>query len=786
MELLQLPNLTIDSCGSNSAGYTALHRAAQNGHLDIVKVLLEHGASIDIAAVFSDDLAMLDDDNLDSDDLRSGGLNHATPLHLAVAKGHITVTKYLIAKGADINKLLKDGSTALHLASRQSVLMLECLLQSPGQRFSLDAKTASGKTVLMEAAYRGIPEVLQYVLDNSSSSTITSENDNGENCLHYAALSNHHSAPKVITILKGYNLDPSLKTHGRCSLKPEFNMSGLTPLHLAARFGTFEAFEAILSVTEELSNTCAALQIPFTCKILPSRTFLQDPCGKWCHAVNGACMINCVTDTEESALHLCINFATGLVSLQKFALLLSKPSIELEFLDRLGRSPLLALCYCMTYSHGNVKDLNLGLAAYILIKRGADIAARDNNGNTALHCLATSTLISKAGFNAIFCILNREVQLPPTFGQQLNDLISMWTFEIRDFGLDFGYDKHYPPYKVTSSSSLKNSCRFGPDIFSLTNHDQHNALQIFFARPEWKGTKSPLPPHTIQIALLLIECCPRTQINTFMPDGRRFLNISIIARAAVLSKRLVELGADLTMRDKTLLANSPLDLICQCGCPDDFVIGSIINAEKNQLGMANPCTSTAIHAACLHKNASIVKHLLSAGWNTRTKDEDGFEPILAAVSCGDVSIVEILLEHHAPTPELLHGYRYETLLLGNASSIAICNLLETNGCKDWGRVLSRSVFAGPWVDGISTGQRELELWRTRSLEGITALHLLAYHGFTDGVEYSLERGKDVDVNKKIEFNLTPLFFAIFGRRANAVQFLLAHGSRMDETYQPCG
>ena len=70
----------------NSYGSSALMHAAQNGHLDIVKVLVEAGANIEVR--------------------NWGG---ETALYFAVKSDHLNIVKFLIEKGA-------TGNTALMLA----------------------------------------------------------------------------------------------------------------------------------------------------------------------------------------------------------------------------------------------------------------------------------------------------------------------------------------------------------------------------------------------------------------------------------------------------------------------------------------------------------------------------------------------------------------------------------------------------------------------------------------------------------------------------------------------
>jgi ankyrin repeat protein len=74
-------------------GFTPLHFASQNGHLPVVKVLVQSRANIDRCLVNS----------------------KRTALHLAALKGHAEVIKYLIAKGADLEKEDRDHKNPLDL-----------------------------------------------------------------------------------------------------------------------------------------------------------------------------------------------------------------------------------------------------------------------------------------------------------------------------------------------------------------------------------------------------------------------------------------------------------------------------------------------------------------------------------------------------------------------------------------------------------------------------------------------------------------------------------------------
>uniref|UniRef100_H2YAN5 RING-type E3 ubiquitin transferase n=1 Tax=Ciona savignyi TaxID=51511 RepID=H2YAN5_CIOSA len=81
-------------------GYTALHLAALNNHLEVAELLVKVGhANLDIQNV-----------------------NQQTPLHLAVERQHTQIVRLLVREGACVNLTDKDGDTPLHEALRHHTL----------------------------------------------------------------------------------------------------------------------------------------------------------------------------------------------------------------------------------------------------------------------------------------------------------------------------------------------------------------------------------------------------------------------------------------------------------------------------------------------------------------------------------------------------------------------------------------------------------------------------------------------------------------------------------------
>ena len=67
-------------------------------------------------------------------DVNRGDYDNRTPLHLAASKNHLSIVKFLVEKGADVNAQDRWGATALDDATESD--MKEYLLSKGGREMS--------------------------------------------------------------------------------------------------------------------------------------------------------------------------------------------------------------------------------------------------------------------------------------------------------------------------------------------------------------------------------------------------------------------------------------------------------------------------------------------------------------------------------------------------------------------------------------------------------------------------------------------------------------------------
>ncbi len=135
----------VDVNRAEHSGRRALHRAAKNGHRDIVKMLLDSRANVDAtdapektALHFAserghwDIVKLLLDNNAEVDKVEF--CNKDTALHIAAEKGHLKVVKTLLESGAKFDKNNEKGETAHEIASE----ILDVIASSSPNNYVID------------------------------------------------------------------------------------------------------------------------------------------------------------------------------------------------------------------------------------------------------------------------------------------------------------------------------------------------------------------------------------------------------------------------------------------------------------------------------------------------------------------------------------------------------------------------------------------------------------------------------------------------------------------------
>ncbi|XP_060065231.1 E3 ubiquitin-protein ligase MIB1-like isoform X1 [Ylistrum balloti] len=238
-ELLQRPEA--DANGM-FAGHTALQAASQNGHSDVIRVLMKHDVDFEIEdkdgdravhhAAFGDEPSVIEQLQRGGADLNARNKRRQTPLHIGVNKGHIGVVKTLLDLGCHPSLQDSEGDSPLHDAiSKKRDDMISILLE---HHADLTIANNNGFNSLHHAALRGNPSAMRILLTKIPRHWIVDEKkDDGYTALHLAALNNHvEVAELLVHQVKSSSQGQDQKVKGKANMDIQ-NVNLQTALHLA-------------------------------------------------------------------------------------------------------------------------------------------------------------------------------------------------------------------------------------------------------------------------------------------------------------------------------------------------------------------------------------------------------------------------------------------------------------------------------------------------------------------------------------------------------------------------
>ena len=189
-------------------GMNCLHIAADNGHLDLCKVLLKN---------YNFSLEVIDH-------------NGVSALLFAAKVGNLELFQYLLEEGDDLYREKNNGMNCLHVAAVNGHLRL-CKVLLEKYNFDLHMNDEDGRSALLLTAEAGHLELFKYL--QWKDSNVYRQGKNGMNCLHVTASNGYFRFVKVL--LETYNFDLFIKTD-----------DGWSVLHYAAKAGHLELFEYLI------------------------------------------------------------------------------------------------------------------------------------------------------------------------------------------------------------------------------------------------------------------------------------------------------------------------------------------------------------------------------------------------------------------------------------------------------------------------------------------------------------------------------------------------------------
>lgn len=235
------------------AGFSPLYRACQKGHLEVVKVLISHGANIE-----------------------SKKGDGSSCLYISSQENRLEVVKYLLEQGADIEATFRAGFTSLYIAAQKGHLeIVRCLIEHGAK---MDAAAEKGATPIYIACQNGHKDVVEYLISKMANievqfkdgftplfiacqkghrevvellinSGANIEVRGGDSTPIYVAAQNGHYEIVDLLIKKGAEINSKFKSH-------------YSPLYIAAQKGHLQILKLLLQYGADLEQACARGSTP--------------------------------------------------------------------------------------------------------------------------------------------------------------------------------------------------------------------------------------------------------------------------------------------------------------------------------------------------------------------------------------------------------------------------------------------------------------------------------------------------------------------------------------------
>ncbi|KAK2744290.1 hypothetical protein FQN57_004375 [Myotisia sp. PD_48] len=227
---------------TNHEGWNALHIAARQNHIEVIRFVIGQKTPLSIHSTIND---------------------KRTALHIAARYKNLEIARLLISSGVDLHHKNKHGYTALHSAAEDGdeamiTLLLNsgCDIHAKGHddwtplslavygkkaenarllmdkgKASMEVKNTSGWTPLLIACRWGLDSITQDLVDRGANARAVSNMKRTP--LHLATW---HKHPKVVRILVALDIDVDAA-----------DQDGWTALHMAARLGEKELVRLLLN-----------------------------------------------------------------------------------------------------------------------------------------------------------------------------------------------------------------------------------------------------------------------------------------------------------------------------------------------------------------------------------------------------------------------------------------------------------------------------------------------------------------------------------------------------------
>uniref|UniRef100_A0A8C5UHU3 Ankyrin repeat domain 17 n=1 Tax=Malurus cyaneus samueli TaxID=2593467 RepID=A0A8C5UHU3_9PASS len=778
----------------NENGHTPLMEAGSAGHVEVARVLLENGAAnINAQTEETQETALTlacCGGFLEVADflIKAGAdieLGCSTPLMEAAQEGHLELVKYLLAAGANVHATTATGDTALTYACENGHTDVADVLLQAGA--DLEHESEGGRTPLMKAARAGHVCTVQFLISKGANVNRTTAN-NDHTVLSLACAGGHLA---VVELLLAHGADPTHRLKDGSTMLIEAAKGG----HTSVVCYLLDYPNNLLSapppdatqLTPPSHDLNRAPRVPV--QALPMVVPPQEPDKPPANVATTLPIRNKAASKQKSSSHLPTNNqdVQGYITNQSPESIVEEAQGKLteleqrikEAIEKNAQLQSLELAHADQLTKEKIEELNKTREEQIQKKQ--KILEELQKVERELQ-LKTQQQLKKQYLE----VKAQRIQLQQQQQQQSCQHLGLLT-----------------PVGVGEQLSEGDYARLQQvDPILLKDDPQQAAAQTGFApiQPLAMPQALPLaagslPPGSIanltelqgvivgqpvlgqaQLAGLGQGILTETQQGLMVASPAQTLNDTLDDIMAAVSGRASAMSNTPTHSIATSVSQpqtpTPSPIISPSAMlPIYPAIDIDAQTESNH--------DTALTLACAGGHEELVQTLLERGANIEHRDKKGFTPLILAATAGHVGVVEILLDNGADIEAQSERTKDTPLSLAcSGGRQEVVELLLARGANKEHRNVSdytplSLAASGGYVNIIKillNAGAEINS-RTGSKLGISPLMLAAMNGHTAAVKLLLDMGSDI--NAQIETNRnTALTLACFQGRTEVVSLLL--------------
>ena len=356
----------------------------------LAELLVKHGARVHIrgdpplchAVGFSDDSSRVNAVQFllkRGAQVNAGNRQLMTPLHCSAYMGCPEVSRILLEHGADVSLQNQSGNIPLHFVSdlgnkdEAERLVLARLLLA-GSCMDVNAQAMDGGTPLHRASYNRRPKIVQLLLANGANAHV--EDAQGRKPLHHLSPHLNDVDPQDVTRVTQLLLEQGVDVN-------VLDKKHETPLHIASSLGHLENVRFLLDHGAKADAENVDGQIPL--HLVSKYQYVNEENANVTRLLLQRGMDVNRRDSKQQATPL--HFASFRGQFE-IALALLDHGADVNARNADGQTPLhrVSLSPRLTRKfESGYQEVEANRLAQILLERGADVNARDKDQATPLH-----------------------------------------------------------------------------------------------------------------------------------------------------------------------------------------------------------------------------------------------------------------------------------------------------------------------------------------------------------------------------------------------------------------